>query len=40
MAPLPLPAEVEPGQVPGGGGEDAAGDTEVRSQEADTDSGK
>ena len=40
MAPLPLPAEVEPGQVPGGGGEDAAGDTEGGPQEADTDSGK
>ena len=32
----PLLAEVEPGQVPGGGGEDAAGDTEVGPQEADT----
>ena len=32
----PLLAEVEPGQVPGGGGEDAAGDTEGGHQEADT----
>lgn len=34
------PPEVEPGQVPGGGGEDAAGDTEGGPQEADTGSGK